>query len=34
MKKIWAPGYTIFDLGVTHKTYFGENPCGIVPDCK
>ena len=33
-EKIWAPGYTIFDLGVTHKNTFWENPCGIVPDGK
>ena len=28
-EKIWAPGYTIFDLGVTHKTYFGKIPAEL-----
>lgn len=28
-EKIWAPGYTIFDLGVTHKTHFGKIPAEL-----
>lgn len=30
---IWAPGYTIFDLGVTHKTHFGKNPAELSLMC-
>lgn len=26
---LWAPGYTVFDLGVTHKTSFGSTPAEI-----
>lgn len=26
---VWAPGYTIFDLGVTHKTILGANPAEL-----
>ena len=30
---LWAPGYTIFDLGVTHKTHFGKNPAELSLMC-
>lgn len=28
-EEMWAPGYTVFDLGVTHKTTFGETPVDL-----
>ena len=28
-EKIWAGGYTIFDVGATYKTHFGEVPAEL-----
>lgn len=32
-EKIWAGGYTIFDLGATYKTHFGKTPAELSLMC-
>lgn len=32
-EKVWAGGYTIFDLGATYKTHFGKTPAELSLMC-
>lgn len=32
-EKIWAPGYTVFDLGITRKAHFGKIPAELTLMC-